>query len=351
MQARFSEYKAENFPTVDLSRLALSPKQDIRLRKLLELDQFRTRLHAYRMRLSELDFLQTVSPGIFDPNSIMSTLNDSHLDKAISAAYEAIANIDTTQNAEVAQDHILSKIHNQAIKIVGSTLRKQRLNQALVAALSEPDPQTRETRIVATYVEEYTTDVILETLNITRGSKTEQHMVQDIKDMAKDLNRLITRTERREDIISSEENDAYMTAIQTIASQLPEGTNLKDVCFKLSHKLKKGINTVRIQTPTGEQTITLTLAHTLPYSLYKPPGKVDFELSFGGTRGVVAPFEGLDKAYGKLNGERKKGFGNVSLVGEGQQGTVKALQNAYIPKIDENDMMVVRALKEKLVRA
>ncbi|HVT61963.1 MAG TPA: hypothetical protein VHD33_00540, partial [Legionellaceae bacterium] len=71
--------------------------------------------------------------------------------------------------------------------------------------------------------------------------------------------------------------------------------------------------------------VTIKPNHKLPYSLIKPYGQDDFELSFGGSRGVVAPFEGLEAAYGRNS--RKQGFKNLKLVGEGQQGTVKQLRN------------------------
>ncbi|PJD94389.1 MAG: hypothetical protein CK424_00040, partial [Legionella sp.] len=312
------QYRTE-LKLADLASLQLGSgtELDLRLRKLLELLQFKATTDLNALHFLNKTTIDDLLSG--DRTKTQAALKTEGLDEKINQAYKAIAALPDV-------DPSLQTTWEKAKKIVGSTKRKRRLDASLQTALAPTNPERRK-QIIAAYAEEYEqSPEILETLGIQDNRKAIDEMHQDIVAMATEFDRLLTRTEQGIDILDDEENQAYFDLIGQIAQQLPRGTNLKEVGFKLSHKLKPDVpNEITIQIGQESRKMTITPSYPLPYSLIKPQGYDNFELSFGGSRGVVAPFAGLEKAYGK--GNRKKGFKNFRLVGEGQQGTVKALQN------------------------
>ncbi|CEG58650.1 hypothetical protein [Legionella fallonii] len=197
-------------------------------------------------------------------------------------------------------------------------------------------------KVEAIFLEEYRG--MQETLKLKTPQEVDR-MEKDIKSMAEEMTRLYGRTRNGEPALTAVEQDAYFSILKQIAGAI-HPTDVSTVQFKVKHSVT-GEHTVAVLNDKGilVRNVTLNIgAVKLPYSLVKPAGG-EFIFSYGGSRGVIAPFEGLDEAY--AGGEKKKGrlFTHSRLLGVGQYGSVKEVESllsglnqvikkGYVPESD-----------------
>ncbi|MFI4963544.1 MAG: hypothetical protein ACHP6H_06795, partial [Legionellales bacterium] len=154
--------------------------------------------------------------------------------------------------------------------------------------------------------------------NETQSNALERH----IDTMATEVARLWQRTQQGLPALTEAEEQAYFSIVQQIAQKI-QGIDFDSIHFKVKHS-STGIMNLNVFNADGSiQSIELDIGSvTLPYSLEKPAhGECIF--SFGGSRGIIAPFESLDAIYGP----KARFFTNARLLGVGQYGSVKEVEN------------------------
>lgn len=354
-KTNFNQIHQNYFTNLDqnISSLQLTPDQETQFQQLLKLYQFKC--FSKQPLLPSLIALQDSFTCILsDPKK---ALGQSELTTKIKNAYTEISKYIKNEN----EDNILTKIINDANNINQSNLRRETFSTQLQQALESPEG--RQAAIIQIYSKEYDTPAVLQALGIKEGTLEHNQLHEDIISMATKFERLLSRTERGDPIIMPDENNAYFEVLAQIHTQLADQKlNINDVQFKLSHKLATGDQIFTIQGPDGKPIeLDINLTTRLPYSLYKPKGTSDYKLSFGGTRGVVAPFAGLQEAYKREGEGVKHTFKNFMLVGEGQYAAVKAIQDfithinavmkkVYIPEAAAEQTFNKTALDNKETR-
>ncbi|HVT62505.1 MAG TPA: hypothetical protein VHD33_03345, partial [Legionellaceae bacterium] len=205
--SQYNAYIENHFPETDIPTLSLT--QDLSLRKLLELHQFKTRFESItKQSIHALSFL---SPELV--NHLLSgnmaemkeALDTPNLNQTINHAYKAIASLNSPV---ISNDSILATTQSKAQKILGATERKEKFHQALETALNAIEALRRQ-KIIEVYQAEYNSPEILETLGIQNNPDAIDAMNQDIEAMATELERLMIRTSHGTDIIDPKENNAY----------------------------------------------------------------------------------------------------------------------------------------------
>lgn len=169
-----------------------------------------------------------------------------------------------------------------------------------------------------------------------------RRMQEDTQQMANELIRLISRTQQGQSVLDDKESELYFSVMQEIVRNLPKDRSLSDYQFTIPAEAS-GEQSIQLilnpeikrseQSASGNQDVVIRVnlgATGLPYSLIKPPGDQDILFSFGGHRGVVAPFADFDEAYAKSNPTpalTRARFFTRGRTDEGQYGTVETLQN------------------------
>ncbi|SKA30983.1 hypothetical protein SAMN02745128_03241, partial [Legionella maceachernii] len=216
--------------------------------------------------------------------------------------------------------------------------RKEKLMRLEAAFASDEKTAVKVEKITEIFYQEYLE--MAGTLKLTEADYERLH--NDIQLMAEEMVCLSERTKQGLPALKEEEQAAYFSAIKEIAREIRPWT-MAEVHFKIPHSDTSPL-TVKISHRSGEEKeVILHLKNVkLPYSLIKPPGKEEFVFSYGGSRGVIAPFEGLDTAYVGEGKKKHRLFTHSRLLGVGQYSSVKevedlltglnkALKKGYIP--------------------
>ncbi|HHF7345334.1 TPA: hypothetical protein ACPSKB_001754, partial [Legionella feeleii] len=248
------------------------------------------------------------------------------LEALVTSAYKALAQLPPLA-AEQAPESV-KPIIQKAGTITKSAEQRKAKSEALEAAFQSGENVTE--KVEAIFLAEYTDETIAASL----GLKTEEdirRLKKEIHGMAVEMVRLVERTKKGEPAISEEEQNAYFLILHEVAKAIkPAGVDLLDVQFKVKHSSTGTVDVVVLNAagePVAGTPVKINLgAVKLPYSLVKPPGG-EFIFSYGGTRGVIAPFEGLDEAYAGPGKQKGRLFTHSRLLGVGQYGSVKEVES------------------------
>ena len=198
--------------------------------------------------------------------------------------------------------------------------KKELIDQIFVAQYgADAAPETQADAIRTVFRKEYGSDMATEALGMSQKSA-----LSDIDVMAEEYVQFSERTERGEFSLSSDDEKLYFDVLNQIAEKIRTHRDkdtlgdLNEVAFKLSHKLKKGKNTILITGKNGAQlsvqiTIKSSTTYPFPYSLNKFHDSNKFLFSYGGSRGAVGQLPDTEK---------ERYFTNWRLYGLGHYGTV-----------------------------
>ena len=302
--------KPRTIPSLELGGAA----EELLLRKLLDLQiyyQVQPELLSANLKPLE-DVFKKLTEGDY-----RAAIKTPEVAKLVEVAFEDIARVDLSKITDVRIQEIVEKVQT----VVSSAQKKEsRLAEYNAVWTDNLSPSDRVTKLIDIFEAEY--KEMQPSLKLSDTALTALN--KDIRTMAEDLVRLNTRIANGEPILTPEEQKAYFDAISSIQAQIAPRT-LSDVSFKIKHSLEgpQIINVTDkddkpIKGKNGDP-ITVQLDVKIPYSINKFPGECECMFSFGGSRGNVAPFEGLEEAYGK----KGRYFTASRLLGEGQYGAVK----------------------------
>ncbi|KTD12538.1 hypothetical protein [Legionella hackeliae] len=299
----------------EIADLKLSNDEEVLLRKLLEL-QFIAPIHTVTDNSKILEeALKRIGA-----NQFKNAVKIEGLEDAVKGAYERLAAL----NAINVPSHALPIL--QKAKTLFSEERKEKLNTLNDLLKSTKSATEKENELTKLFVEEYTG--MSQTLGLS--SETEfSRLEADVRGMAREIIKLIERTEKGLPALTPKEEAAYFDAIQQIARELSKiSLSMHEVQFKIPHglKAKEPITLIDIHGKKHQFTLDLK-TEQLPYSLIKPPGASDFIFSYGGSRGIIAPFAGLDEAYAGVGKKKGRLFTHSRLLGVGQYGSVKEVES------------------------
>ena len=210
-------------------------------------------------------------------------------------------------------------IYDIAEKISSSSKERIERKARLTAALNPEnyrDAHTQQASIADIFTNEYLSEMGQTILNT---GDHERKIREDIASMAQEYTTFSRHTMEGDFSVDPETQHAYLEVLKQIAQYLQRnGSSLGDlnkVSFKLSYATLVGWSEIIV---TGEDQRTtlkvpINLAKPLPYSLTKSHDNPNFLLSYGGSRGIIAPLQGVDK---------KRYFTNFRIYGVGQYGTV-----------------------------
>ena len=306
-------------PKID--SLKLTNSDELLLRKLLEL--------RFIYPGKGVNFVTDDSTGINVPailnasfaelakGNAKEALKTEALEQAIDAAYQQLALIDEQK----VMEQIRPMVSKSKLIHTSSLQRKEKLNKLNNTFAAQRASEEKIKAIETIFLSEYLDESMVNTLSLT--TELIERVKKDIHIMAADIVRLQERTEQGLPALTLEEQEAYFSVIRQIARAIsPESLN--NVRFKINYGSQ---HVWVVNELTGKRTkVDIdTNDISLPYSLIKPPF-ADFIFSYGGSRGVIAPFEGLDKA---LSDSKTKGrfFTHSRLLGVGQYGSVKEVES------------------------
>jgi serine/threonine protein kinase len=298
---------------ITISELELEPNAEGTLRKLLELltvndlEPVKAKYnHPVPEEPSELTNTLNKARDLVKAGKYGEALRDPKLEAAIALAFEKIADIPFL-DAPPALVPLIEKGR------IITTSAAERLTKS--RALEEAFDSLNSKAVAKIFEDEYV--AMHETLGLDELQIAS--MKEDIAVMATELVQLMERTKKGEMSISSEEQDAYFLAIQQIATKID--VDINDVRFKINSSAT-GRQTVTIIGPGHIKSVEIDLGEaTLPYTLIKPVGG-NFIFSYGGARGVIAPFAGMDESV-----KEKRFFSHSKLLGVGQYGSVQEVEH------------------------
>uniref|UniRef100_UPI0010419E58 hypothetical protein n=1 Tax=Legionella jamestowniensis TaxID=455 RepID=UPI0010419E58 len=296
-----------------ISDLPLSNNEEILLRKLLELQSIAP-INEVTNGLEISEALEKIAA-----NQYIEAVKIKNLESAVEMAYRNLASL---REAEVP-DYVRPIL--QKAKTLFTKEREEKLktlNEILQSELSTTDKELKLTKL---FFDEYKD--MAPTLALSEKDYKRLH--DNIFGMAKETIKLLERTQNAQPALKPEEEAAYFEAIKQISIEI-ESLNLKmnEVRFKIPYALKPEQKIIVIDKEGREHSVKIHLnVEQLPYSLIKPPGESEFIFSFGGSRGVIAPFAGLDKAYAGESKLKSRLFTHSRLLGVGQYGSVKEVEN------------------------
>ncbi|MFW2538360.1 hypothetical protein, partial [Legionella sp. ST3F1] len=269
---------------------------------------------------------------------------------SVETAYTRLSTLNL-ETVPLASQRAVGPVITKSQVMVTSARERRERAEALEAAFQSGENVAA--KVEAVFLAEYR--AMKDTLNL-KGPDIER-MEAEIKGMATEMARLVERTQKGEPAISDAEQNAYFSIVQQIAAAI-KPTDITDVRFKVKHSSTGPISVVVLNSvgePVLGSPVAVNLGSTkLPYSLVKPPGG-EFIFSYGGSRGVIAPFEGLEEAYGK----KGRFFTHSRLLGVGQYGSVKEVESllfglnqvvkkGYVPDADPDSPTFAAASRGNL---
>lgn len=299
-----------------ISEVVSNSNEELRLRKLLELYVF-FECHSIPRSIPGLGDLVSAFEHLQN-GEVKSALETRSLDDNIEKAYAFIASLPISRDMD---ERMVSIIHRAQLLYPIHNQRTEKL--AVLSAIVEGRDAvgTRTEALSQLFLAEYLG--MQETLNYSAADKLQ--LERDIRSMASEFVRLDDRVSRGIPAITTEEQAAYFQLMKTLVSTVPAEVFLQGT-FKVPHSCF-GRQAIFITPPHGEaHRVMVDLQHPLPYSLVKPPGSSDVFLSYGGSRGIVAPFKDFHQAY-RVDGPKRRFFTRWRLPGVGQSGSVKELES------------------------
>ncbi|WP_193786811.1 hypothetical protein, partial [Legionella nautarum] len=305
-----------------ISQLELNNNDQILLCKLVELRFFYTQAKSKKgfskqiIKAFETENLQKAFSYVA-AGEYSSALKIFELETEVDNCYMQIASL-KEKDAPKYTNSIVTKATTLSLS---EKQRKEKIAALEAIFTSEDAPAVKIKGITKIFYKEY-----LEMAETLKLSKEEHKRIKDdLKLMAQELVNLMERTSRGEPALKDEEQAAYFSAIKQIAKQIAP-LKLEEVQFKIPYTSQSPL-TIKVLHNSDEIEVVIDLENvTLPYSLTKPPGKEEFILSYGGSRGVVAPFEGFDSAY-SAGTKKKRLFTHLRLLGVGQYAAVKEVED------------------------
>ncbi|CDZ77539.1 hypothetical protein BN59_01822 [Legionella massiliensis] len=298
----------------EIASLRLDNANELLLRKILELRAVAS-IPGFDIPPSIRAAFKALAAGKY--SDVLKIAGDYELD--IEQAYRQLAHIDERGLEDQARA-IVAKA-----KVLGlSSIERQEKLQSLQSVFAaDSDVHTKAEQLSGIFLHEYHN--MVETLGLTHNDYERLH--HDIQVMAQEMVRLIERTKKGEPALMEEEQTAYFSAVQQIAAAIAPVT-MAEVKFKISYSAHAQQN-VRVFFENGDSRDVLVDLQgvKLPYSLIKPPGASEFIFSYGGSRGVIAPFAGLDSAYAGEGKKKGRMFTHSRLLGVGQYGSVKEVES------------------------
>ena len=304
----------------ELSDLSLNQGEELQLRKLLELHVFIQRSPeipaALMGDINRLDKpLQQIAMGEFKAALLTPSLEEN-----ITSVYLGIARLRDTE-----RDEILNSIFCKAERLSSSEDERTRKLQDLARILASSDPvPTRIQAVQDLFLAEYKS--VQDTL---QGSDDfHPRIARDIFLMAHELVFREDRVREGLPILSDAELNDYLTVIKTIRGFLT-AMDFYRASFKITHSRSGSQELSIIIDGRVDRIIPIQLPRPLPYSLIKPPNSDDVLFSYGGSRGFVAPFEGIDESYAGDGESKRRFFTHWQLLGLGQYGSVKEVESVF----------------------
>ena len=305
-------------PASSISKLGLDPNSEILLCKLLELSSVhnikavRDKYNAPTLDVqSELTTTLGAAFVLIKAGKYKDALANPLLDAAVGQAYEKISTIPLLGASEK-----LAPIIKKGQIITTSAQERLAKSLALDAAFASQKSIDLKIKDVAKIFEdEYV--AMAPTLGLSEHQIA--GMKEDILVMATEMVHLLERTKHGEMAVTEIEHDAYFAVIQQIAAKID--VDINDVRFKVNSSTP-GKQTITIIGPGQVKSVDIDLGDvSLPYTLIKPVGG-NFIFSYGGSRGVIAPFAGIDDSV-----KGKRFFTHSKLLGVGQYGSVKEVEH------------------------
>ncbi|WP_188668253.1 hypothetical protein, partial [Legionella impletisoli] len=305
----FSEALAnvkQSTSTLSISDLQLRLSEELVLRKLLELHLFYSHKPPIPEELKEA-FAKL-------EQSAIEALKIPNLEQTVNQHFTALAEL----SEETVSSDIRPVVRKAKTMVMSNAERARKIETFNQAFKSE---RTTKSMLKALFQDEY--HAMSDRLKLTQEEI--RQMDEDIDSMVDEFLLLYERTKKGQPVLSKAEEEAYFSVIRQLAEQV-KPNSLADYQFKLLHS-STGRQMVKLTTLTGDtKQLQIDLGRIkLPYSLIKPPGESEFIFSYGGSRGIIAPFAGLSEALGSPK-NRKRLFTHSRLLGVGQYGTVKEVE-------------------------
>ncbi|KTD29906.1 hypothetical protein, partial [Legionella micdadei] len=336
VKGKIKESQVTSISDLVINDKKLNSSERLLLAKLLEL------MFSYPYLKDEIVFPEKIRRAFTEISNgnFAAAFRISQLEIVVSNVFGQLTKLD-----ERAVDPSVKPIVEKAKLLDASTEKRNKKLELLEAAFALKDqptigeqPSHKVKEITKIFYEEY--QEMADTLKLTEVDLV--RLEKDIQLMVDEMVCLSERTKQGQPAIKDEEQDAYFLAIKQIAKAIaPWG--MADVQFKIPHGHTSPF-ALKIMHHSGEEKeVTIDLQNVkLPYSLIKPPGKEEFIFSYGGSRGVIAPFEGFDLAYVGEGKEKRRLFTHSRLLGVGQYSSVKevedlltglnkALKKGYVP--------------------
>ncbi|ARH00934.1 hypothetical protein [Legionella micdadei] len=336
VKGKIKESQVTSISDLVINDKKLNSSERLLLAKLLEL------MFSYPYLKDEIVFPEKIRRAFTEISNgnFAAAFRISQLEIVVSNVFGQLTKLD-----ERAVDPSVKPIVEKAKLLDASTEKRNKKLELLEAAFALKDqptigeqPSHKVKEITKIFYEEY--QEMADTLKLTEVDLV--RLEKDIQLMVDEMVCLSERTKQGQPAIKDEEQDAYFLAIKQIAKAIAPW-DMADVQFKIPHGHTSPF-ALKIMHHSGEEKeVTIDLQNVkLPYSLIKPPGKEEFIFSYGGSRGVIAPFEGFDLAYVGEGKEKRRLFTHSRLLGVGQYSSVKevedlltglnkALKKGYVP--------------------
>ncbi|WP_412754990.1 hypothetical protein, partial [Legionella jordanis] len=302
--------KLQNPVINDIKDLNLGNSDEILFRQVLELFSIRN------LEAIQNDNVLAAAFGKIKEGKFHEALKIADLELHVQQAYSHLATIPR----DSVQEHARPIIDKAANIVASSKQRKDKLERLEQAFQSQSSMVEKVQAVQAVFLEEY------QEMSSTLGlSQDDNRLAQAIQTMAAELVQLMDRTQRGEPAITTAEERMYFSVLQQIATQI-QPRQLSEVYFKVPVQLQ---NSLKVATKDGQEIeVSIDLkGGKLPYSLIKPPGSNEVIFSYGGSRGVIAPFAGLEEAYAGKDRKKNRFFTHSRLLGVGQYGSVKEVES------------------------
>lgn len=308
----------------EISHLKLDNSDELLLRKLLELYSIYTnKLIKDALNAPTLQSKSKTSLALerafkhIDAGHFKEALQTPGIDAFINDAYRKLSLLNP-ENKPNQVKHVIEKS-----SIIASSARERLTKTAELESAFKSGIEIAK-KVDALFVNEY--HAMESTLNLKVRTEVKR-MEEQITEMSEEIARLHEHTQQGKPALHRAEQDAYFLILKQIATAI-DPKDISEVQFKVKHSLR-GKHKVQVSDAKGLHIASVPIDVgdvTLPYSLVKP-AKGEFILSYGGSRGILAPFEGLDESY--CGGSKKKGrlFTHSRLLGVGQYGSVKEVES------------------------
>ncbi|WP_131796118.1 hypothetical protein, partial [Legionella lansingensis] len=294
-----------------ISDLKLDNNDEILLRKLLEL-RYIAPVTRVTDNLTIREALRKLSTGDFE-----GALKVTDLEKAVNDAYINLAKVDQS----TVKPHV-RPIIQKSRTLTSSFLERKAKLLALDHAFQAQSSEEKIAAITEIFLEEYFG--MASTLGFSER-EIRPRLESDIRGMATEVVRLLDRTQKGDPALTKEEQAAYFSALKQIAEQI-HPLKISEVQFKIPYSHEPG-QEILVTDNKGNTYKVALKEGSFPYSLIKPPGESEVVFSYGGSRGVIAPFEGFDEAYLRGSAKKRRFFTHSRLLGVGQYGSVREVES------------------------